>query len=224
MRRGGDRWFRLAILSSAADRASPLFHQLLTKGKPDPKLLADTTALVGARRDPAEIGRLLAALPRTPAPEACLGGLARGLRLVGASRLRVPGADAALAKYASGDDAWAVARFLEVPSLMKRAAADALSDSLPLARRAVALRALRGGDFAVARQAFQRVIESHAAPELQVAAVEAIADFDDPAVADTLLGPWRAYSPDARARAAGALLNHRARVPVFLQALEDGRV
>jgi putative membrane-bound dehydrogenase-like protein len=224
LHRGADRWFRLAVLSSAADRVSSWFHLVLAKGRPDSRLAADAAALIGARRNPGEIARLLAALPKTPEPEACLSGLARGFRLVGAKRLRVPGAEAALGRFASTDAAWEAARYLEVPGLMKRAAADALAANLPEARRAVATRALCGGEFSIARDVFRRLLESHAPAGLQVAAVEAIAEFDDPAVGTALLEPWRAYSPEARAKAVAAMLNHRARVPLFLKALEDGRV
>ncbi len=224
LRHGGDRWFRMAILSSAADRASSLFHLLLTKGKPESQLLANAAALVGARREPAEIGKLLAALSQTPHAEASLGGLARGLRLAGAGRLRIPGAEAALAKFSSTDAAWEVARYCEVPGLMKRAAADAVSTQLPVERRAMAIRALRGADFAVAQTVFRQILESHAVSDLQIAGVEALAAFDDPGVAATLLPFWTAYSPEARGKAVGALLNHRARVPVLLKALEDQKI
>jgi putative membrane-bound dehydrogenase-like protein len=216
LRDGGDRWFRLAILSSANDRVSPLVHRLLSKGKPNERLLADAAALLGARKDPAEIGKFLAALPASGHPEACLNGLARGLRLAGARRLRVPGAEAALGR--SLPAGWAVARYLEAPALMERAAKEAL------AGQTAALHALAGANFPLAARVFRQVIESHAPAELQIAAVETLAEFDDPGVAPALLQFWTGYSPEARTRAVAALLNHRARVAALLQALEQQKI
>ena len=225
---GEDRWFRPAILTSAAGSAAEFLTMVLPQG--GPKLLEGLASLIGARRDPGEIARLLAALPRTRLPEACLAGLARGLRLAGVHGLRVPGAEAALAKFLASDSeavqktAWEAARHFELQGLIARAAADAASAQLPLARRAVAIRALRGGRFSQAGPTLRRVLESHAPPELQVAAVESLAEFDDPAAASTLLDFWPAYSPEARAKALAALLNHRGRVGALLDSLDARRI
>jgi putative heme-binding domain-containing protein len=56
---------------------------------------------------------------------------------------------------------------------------------------------------------------------LQSTAIETLAVFDDPAVAETLIANWKSYDPEARKNALDALLNQRERVPVLLQALES---
>ena len=57
--RSADNWFRVAILSSTADEASPFFHSLIAKGESwtDQKLLVDLSALIGARQNKAEIAQ-----------------------------------------------------------------------------------------------------------------------------------------------------------------------
>src|SRR5262245_26224027 len=56
-RRGEDPWFRLAILSSVADRSSQFFHLLREKNPAfeNKEMFAQLATLIGARRDPAEL-------------------------------------------------------------------------------------------------------------------------------------------------------------------------
>src|SRR6059058_4583907 len=85
------------------------------------------------------------------------------------------------------DAAWEVARHFELRALVAKAAADSLDPAVPVKRRAVAIRALRGGQFAEASTVAKKVLQSSAPPELQTAAVETLAAFDDPSVAAALL-------------------------------------
>ena len=61
-------------------------------------MLAEVSALIGARQNSAELARWFNALSTLQRPEPALRGLTRGLRLVGAARLRVPGAEAVLGR------------------------------------------------------------------------------------------------------------------------------
>ena len=81
--RSSDPWFRMAILSSVAERASAFFHMVMAKGSgwTDPQLLIDASAMIGGRQDPAELARWFSALPKAGDPEKLLTGLTRGLRL-----------------------------------------------------------------------------------------------------------------------------------------------
>ncbi len=227
-----DPWFRLAILSSVAGADSAFFHLLLAKGETwvDPELLVGTSALIGSRQDPAEIAAWFAALPKLRQPEKCLVGLTRGLRLAGARSLRVPGADRAFARLlASGDDslqraAWEASRYFELTDLIERARRDALAANLPPDSRVQAVRALRGGRFDAVAPVLESILQSHAPPDVESAAVDSLAAFDDPAAGRIILANWRAYSPSARQHAIGAMLAQRNRIPALLQAVEDGRV
>src|SRR5207247_2407356 len=170
------------------------------------EIVPQLAALVGARRNPAELSQALNGIAKIKDPSAALSGLAKGLALTGASGLKAPAAEAPLMKLIDSlsepvrNAAWEVARHFELRALVAKAAADSLDPAVPVKRQAVAIRALRGGQFAQASAVVKKVLESSAPPELQTAAVEALAAFDDPSVATTLLAYWRGYSPAARVK------------------------
>ncbi|MGH9661824.1 MAG: DUF7133 domain-containing protein, partial [Bryobacteraceae bacterium] len=188
-RHGADRWFRLAILTSVANDPLPL----VTRLPHDSPVLPQLAALVGARRQPAEITALLGRIRSN----AALDGLARGLRLVGARSLAVP--ESALTPHLSHDAAWEVARHFELRGLIARAAREAESGTP--AERVRAVRALRGGSFPQAGPILRRVLASRPPPEVQAAAIESLSAFDDSEVASILIEHWRGYSPEARTKA-----------------------
>jgi putative heme-binding domain-containing protein len=230
--RSADPWFRIAILSSVAERASAFFHMALAKGAggTDPQLLVDTSALIGGRQNPAEFSAWFAALPKAAQPEKLLGGLERGLRLVGARNLRVPGAEVAFARLLSSPSdavqqaAWETSRHFELTALIERARRDALAPELAPPLRVRAIGALRGGHFNSVAPALEKVLQSHPGPALEGAAVDSLAAFDEPLAAKTILDNWRGYSPDARKHGIAALLAQRDRIPLLLQAVERGQV
>ena len=117
-----------------------------------------------------------------------------------------------------------VARYFELPKLTEKAVAVASATELPAARRVMALRALRGGQYSLVAPAVRKVLDAHPAPELQTAAVEALAACDDPTVTGTLLDCWTSYSPEARQKVIELLLIQKQRVPALLKALESQRV
>jgi putative heme-binding domain-containing protein len=107
---------------------------------------------------------------------------------------------------------------------VQRAARDATAAQLPMANRAAAVRALRSGQLAVVKPVLQQILASGPPPELQTAAVECLAAFNDPSVAPALLENWKTYNPEARKEVVAAFLNQRERVPVLLKAIEDHEV
>jgi putative membrane-bound dehydrogenase-like protein len=230
--RSADPWFRVAVLTSVADSASPFFHAALARGEDwvDSQMLAQLSALIGARQNSGEMARWFAAAARMREPGPALEGLTRGLKLVGAKRLQVPGAETALAKLlTSGSEpveraAWETSRYFELSSLVKKAAADAAADQLPVPKRVLAIRALRGGSFDDVAPVLRKIIQSHAPPEVEGAAVDSLAAFNERSAAELILKNWRGYSPKGRERAVAALLTHRDRIPMLLQALEEGQV
>ncbi len=227
-----DPWFRLAILSSVADEASPFFHMVLAQGESwtDPALLAGLSALIGARSNRNELGPWFAALPKLTHPDSALAGLTRGLKLAGARNLQVAGADQAFARLlSSGNDAveraaWEASRYFELATLLRQAGKDAEAPGLAPAKRILALRALRGGRFAVVSPVLQRVIEAHPGPEVEAAAIDSLAAFDEPAAGQAILEHWRGYSPEGRKHAVAAMIAQNNRVPLLLKAIEDKQV
>ena len=224
----GDHWMRTAVLSSVNDSAAEFLPLVAKDGEPE--LLRQVGALIGARHEPAELARFF----RTPMPDkvwpAALGGLAHGLKLGDARRLRVPAAEPALAKSLANPSpelqqaAWETARFFDLPVLLRQASADALAPSLPLPKRETAARALRGGTFAEVSPVLRKLLDSHPPGELQAAAIDALSAFDDPSVGPVLLSEWKGLGPEARGAAISALLNRRDRVPLLLKAVESGQV
>ncbi|HZT36794.1 MAG TPA: PVC-type heme-binding CxxCH protein [Bryobacteraceae bacterium] len=227
-----DAWFRTAILTSVADSASPFYHMLLAKGESwtAPEMLVELSALIGARHDRNELARWFAALPKLRAPDQELAGLARGLKLAKARNLRAPGVEQTLATLLTSNNdaiqkaAWEASRYFELEALVRRAESDALNPGLPQAKRVLAVRALRGGHFDAVRPTLTKVLETHPSPDVEAAAVEALAAFDEPAAGKTILEYWRSYSPPARQRAVEAMLAQQNRIPMLLKAIEDGEV
>jgi putative membrane-bound dehydrogenase-like protein len=227
-----DPWFRLAILSSTADSASPFFHALLAKGESwtDQQLLIELSALIGARHQPGEIAQWLRRVPKLRDPDKFLGGLTRGLRLSNVRNLPVPGAEQVLTGLlASGNEsvqraAWETARYFELASLVRQASKEAISTDLPVAKRVVAVRALRGGRFDAVAPVLEKVLATHPPAEVEAAAVDSLAAFDEPAAGNKILDNWRSYSPEARKHAVTAMLAQKNRVPVLLTAIEGGKI
>lgn len=230
--RSADPWFRMAILSSSADAASPFLHALLAKGESwtDQQLLVELSALIGARQNAGELSQWFTRIPKLSAADKYLEGLARGLRLSKARNLKAPGAEQALTKLlASGNDsvqraAWAAARHFELASLVRQASKDATTAELPVEKRVVAVRALRGGRFEAVAPVLEKVLATHPPAEVEAAAVDSLAAFDEPAAGSTILNNWRSYSPEARKHAVAAMLTQKNRVPLLLTAIERGQV
>ena len=231
---GSDPWFRAAILSSLPDSASPLFDRLLSSKERHPALLSELASLIGAKHDATEVSRLLTALSAGRSEgewrAAALSGLAKGLQLGDASGLKLPSAEAGLMKLLDSPSekvrsaAVEVAQHVELRAWIERASRDAAAANLPADRRLTAIRSLEGGRFASVGPVLRRVLDPREPPEIQAAAVESLAVFDDPEVGSILLANWKSYSPEVRKKALEALLAHRERAPQLLQAVESRQI
>ncbi len=233
-----DRWFRAAVLSSVPDSAFQLFQSLYSRaqGRVGVELLSQLGSVIGARHDAAEVTRYVQVLAGRRSPDADsrraagLNGLARGFRTAAVTGLKAPALEPVLARLLDSPSAnvqsatRAVAQHFELKALLHKAAHDALSPALPVSARAGAIRLLRGGAFSAAGPVLRKFIDPKEPPELQTAAIETLAGFDDPSIGPLLLDNWRSYSPEVRTKALQALLGHRGRVPLVLKALEEGRV
>ena len=227
-----DPWFRVAILSSVADSASPFFHTLLNKGESwtDPQLLIELSALIGARLNQNELSQWFAALTKVSHPDQFLEGLTRGLKTSNARNLRVPGAEQALTKLLASDSqpvqhaAWDASRYFELGTLIQRAGQEALNSDLSSPRRVMATRALSGGHFESVAPVLKKILLAHPAPEIESAAVDSLAAFDEPAAGTAILENWRSFSPPARKHAVDAMLTQQNRVPMLLKAIQEGKL
>jgi putative membrane-bound dehydrogenase-like protein len=242
-RDGSDRWFRTAVLSSVPESSVALLEAVVRGrsffGEPTPEradFLSDLASVVGARRDTAEIGRFLRALGNTPALTAeewqvsALEGLARGLRLAGAARLRIGPGEAVIAKRLSSPSekvqtaARSVARHLELRAFLGLARREALDPGLAPAKRQAAIAALAGGSLAEVRPIFERLLDREKDPELLRTAIHALGSFEDPAAPEILVSRWKGLGPAARAAALDALLDRQSSIRPALAAVEEGRI
>ena len=227
-----DQWFRGAILSSVADSASPFYEALLAKGETwtDPQLLVSLSALIGSRRKENELSRWFAGLGKLQHPDKELAGLTRGLELVRARYLQVPGAEAALmqqiesGKELVGRAAWETSTHFKLDKLLQRAQKDATNVDLPEGNRILAIQALRGGHFNIVEPVLDKILVPNATPNVEVAAIDSLAAFDDPDVAKIILAHWANLSPQAHEHAFDALVGHKNRVPILLQAVRSGKL
>lgn len=232
MKQADNQWFRLAVLSSVNDSAAQFFA-LLRKKNPDfdnKQLFAQLAALIGGKHDANELAGLMKLVASLKDAEPTLNGLSKGLKLADVKNLRVAGAEAVLMKLLSSDNealqkaTWETARFFELKGLVQKALADSQNASLPVKTRVTAVRALRGGQFAAVSTALEKLLADQNSPELQTAAIESLAAFDDANIAANLIGQWQKFSPEIRQRVLAALLSDRERMKVLLKALEEGKI
>ena len=203
-------WTRTAVMLSGASSPVELLRQTQ---KLNPDFERRLSRLIGVRQNPAEIAAVLPLLT----PEG-LDALAKGLELSSARGLKVPGADQL------GEKGWKLARYLSMPALMANAEKLALDATIDPERRMLALQALRGSTYAKAAAALESAVKTAAPGNVQSAAIDTAASFDDPGVSEQLLRYWKQYAPEARTRAIAALLKQNARVPALLDAIEKGTV
>jgi putative membrane-bound dehydrogenase-like protein len=218
-----DRWFRIAVLSSVPDRSAKLLTQIKEKHAdfltaPGPgaiEFVRELSAVVGARRDEAEVVELiqLAAGEVGVAPArwqlAALSGLGESLRRSGG------GFDRYLAKADAADtfDTW-TARALTAAADPARELSDRL-DAIGL------LTLLPSADSA---DRLAALLNPKEPPQVQSAAVRALAALPGPAIADRLLAGWSGRSPAVRKEVVGVLVGRADRAAKLMDALEAGVV
>jgi putative membrane-bound dehydrogenase-like protein len=236
-----DPWFRLAVQGTSPDATLALLTGLwrlpdflATPSEGKQALVAGLSRTVGARRNKAEITRWFQLLKQRETlvswQRAGIQGLASGLALEGQTGWRLPAVEAFLTALlrdpseALQRDAREVARFFELEGLIRQASKEALDESLPIERRAMAISSLPGSKLQDVAAVLEQILVSPSAQDLKRATVEALAVFEGREAGQILLRGWRGYDPETRARAAEALLRHRDRVSLLLDALEDGQV
>jgi putative heme-binding domain-containing protein len=83
---------------------------------------------------------------------------------------------------------------------------------------------LRGGRFNIAGPVLDKILVPNATPNVEVAAIDSLAAFDDPGVAKIILAHWADLSPQAHEHGFDALVGHKNRVPILLQAVRSGKL
>ena len=239
-----DRWMRAALLASAGPRSLQVLTRMLVRYRDffnEPtsekqEFIENLTSRIGAGRGANDVTMLLITLDgspvirREPWLETALGGLARGLARPAKKRLRVPSAEHVLGSLlrhrteAVRTEAAEVCQYLVFPEFTSMALVSARDESLPIEKRARAVRYLRGGSFRAVSETLRGILESPSPQAVKEAAVDAAARFDDPAVGEMLVAGWAGFSPEMRARSLRALLRWPERIKGLLSAIETGTV
>ena len=225
-RDSGDPWTNSAILISAGDRTAYLLHEVLTAAPPTdanaPAVRGFVTracAAVGARADDDDLAMLvgtIAAGKGGPAglDLAVLEGLGQGMR----------GRPKKLAAWLADPPAKAKEIVAKIRPRFADAAKTIADDSASPAVRADAARMLAFAPFETASPALTGVLAPQAPPEVQLAAVRALAAHDSPAVPALLLKPWAEFGPSVRREVQEQLLATPARISALFQAIEKRQI
>ena len=217
-RDGADPWFRLAILSSSAERAGDLFRRLLAdkdlRGSDAGRaLLAELAGEIGAADRQADVGAALKAIEDLGDADK---GLARAVVLALASKQ-----PAAARERLLKDDA-KVRAFLD--DLLRDARTTAADPTRDGAARSAAVRTLGLAPFGETRDLYRDLLQSNQPPQVSAAALEALGRYDQPEAAGLILDAWPGLSPALRKTAAETLFSRDAWVSAFLDAVADKKV
>jgi putative membrane-bound dehydrogenase-like protein len=214
VRDASDPWTRLAVQCSIPKRASTLLGVLAAKEgfletAEGQTWLDELATLVGAERDEASIRRLISRLDQSGArPETLVRvavALNRGLKRVGRSLAVVL------------DDE----RKEWLESLCDRAISDATSE-VPLDRRLTSIALIGMGRASRAVEVLPDLLDARQPTNVQLAALHALEEVNEPSAARLVLGQWKTMSPGVRREAAEYLFGRQDRLETLLAALESG--
>jgi putative membrane-bound dehydrogenase-like protein len=223
-----DDWTRLAIASSVPRRAGALLAALcraeggITKQVTPGRLalVEELAALVGGRRDAAEVAEVLAALSALPGTDkgrwqmAGLQGLAEGMGRRGTQL-------AAFLQSLPDDKKPAAAQATKLLTEAATVAADRRRDAR---ERLAAIGLLAHAPWEAAGTVLSNLVADEPAQELRVAAVRALAAHPRADVPGILLKSWRSHTPALRREIVEVLLRQPDRALAFLKEVEAGRI
>jgi putative membrane-bound dehydrogenase-like protein len=212
-------WMRLAIRSSLAEGSGRVLTALATDAafRQSPAgrdWLKGIAEQIGKQQRSDDVAELISALRGIPAAEsATLQAVLQGL----AAKPGSPLAEKVAA--ATGGRADELTRQLVATAL--KTATDGKAGT---ADRLAAVQQLRLGDFASLEPALAQMLEPTQPAELQTAALDALASFRDPRVADLLVGTWQTLSPRVRSQAADVLFSRPEWILSLLKAVAANSV
>lgn len=216
-----DRWTRLAVASSLPTRAGAYLAAALGSIKQMEAnhllLFRELATLVGARREPTEVTRVLRLAAGDSAPRvqvAALNGLAEGLARrgshLGSYVEELPASDASVRD--------------RVAALFRVAADAALDSQRDATERLDAVRLLAHAAWPLAQAPLARLLAEAGAQEVRLAAVRSLAGHRHADVPAALVKGWKAYAPAVRREVVEALLRQPDRTLFLLQEVEAGRI
>jgi len=215
----GDRWVRVAVLSSTFGRAGELFALLAsdakwrstTSGRALLEQLAEQAGLQNQSDQIAEVFKTLEHLgeEEKELAQAVVRGLNKGLAESGSPLL---------ASLGSGSVSRAGQLLAEMVEQSKQTAAD---PGQPLEHRVAAARSLGLASFDDVVDILADLLDSRQPQEIQTAAIQAISRFPERDVAEIIVDAWLGFTPKVRGEAAEALFARPERLAALLAAIED---
>ena len=243
------RWSRLAVMSSTPDGEATLLQSLLTGVSTQPRVaepaldaLRELADLCGARAalNPVRLEAVLKGLPPDPSMEhirlAVVEGIQSGLERTGGKATASPAVRAALDKLGRAGSpalmaaAWKLSRTLGLPETdSQRSALDAARRrapdvTRPTPQRVEDIQLLALGSYSAVGETLGALLEGAQPAAVQQAAIEALRQFKETAVATNLVVRWRLLAPSARMPVLNLLLQRVAFHELVVEALEQGRI
>ncbi len=216
----GDRWIRLAVLSSSLGRPGEILSQLATdstwrsttSGRGFLEDLAEQAGLQNRSDQVAEVMKTLEEFgtDETELAQAVVRGLSRGLKRSGSPLLE---------RVTSGGKAGQM-----LGEMIEQASALATDTEQPPQRRAEAVRSLGLASLDQVGEVLGELLDSRQPQEVQKAALQALSRFQADEVPEMIVDAWLGFSPSVRGEAAEAMFSRPQRLAVLLKAIEDQRI
>ncbi|MDG1897533.1 MAG: HEAT repeat domain-containing protein [Fuerstiella sp.] len=216
---GADKWMRLAILSSTGEGADSLFSLLsarkdIRSAKHGQLLMLALVQQISARGRTSEISVVLRSLETLATQDKALrDAVVKALLEKQSDKMRE-----SILSVAGGKAAAVLA------NVLKQATAQALDVNASVSQRVEAIRSLRLGGLTDVKSVIEDLLQPAQPQQLQSAALDVVAAFDDDGVVRLLLDHWSGLSPSLRARAAETLLSRPSWVQALMDAVESGDV
>ena len=215
-RDAADVWIRTAVLSSALNLAEPMIERLLSDSEfassnGGRQFLRQLALVVGGRGEPLEVKHVLKLLETKPAAtrsdvrQSLVLGLGEGLR-----RSRF-----SLHRFVI--DSPSSAALLD--SLIRKAKGTIATTSSSAKQRQQAIEMLVHGGFGEVKGPLASLLDPHQSPAVQLAAVHALAGFEDPDAAKALIDAWPGLLPAVR----GEVVVHGDQPHFVVRRFREGR-
>lgn len=219
LRDSKDRWLELAVLSSLDDGAGDVFAILAQnsqyrKTAHGRKFLVTLSRQIGSANRTNEVASVVKALNQIPEQERSLSEA-----LVQALVEKQKGKTREQLLAAAGGKAKEV-----LAGLLKSSIAQASDEKLKTDQRVQAIRSLGLDSFDDVKKLFAKLLELSQPLPVQGAALQTLAGFENPGVAELLLEAWPGLSPQLRSQAAETLLSRPVWITQFFDAIEKIQV
>ena len=212
---------QVAVLSSLADGAESLLHELVADQKFASTLtgrafLAEIARQIGARGEQQELTSLAADVAVARTVNQSLAS-----DLLGAA-LRGAGGRSAEVRSQLSESASAIEPLIE--ELVAASLQIAADDEAETAARVAAIDRLAMGKFDAVAPTLGELIAPHQPQEVQEAALSALGPFGEGEISEPIVAAWRGMSPTLRLQGAELLLSRAATAAALVAAIESGQL